>query len=112
MSILFSADSGPILLSARLRGPRGESFAQLALDTGATTTLVNVEKLVSIGLDPAASAQRVRVTTGSGVEFAPVVPIRRVEALGRQRRLRVIAHTIPPTAGVDRVLGLDLFRRL
>jgi len=83
----------------------------LALDTGATTTLINVERLVALGYDPAVSNDRTRITTGSGLEFATIVPLLKVTALGKERSaFRVIAHTLPPSAGVDGLLGLDFLR--
>jgi predicted aspartyl protease len=86
---------------------------QLALDTGATTTVINVAMLVAIGYDPALSANRIQVTTGSGVEFAPQVELMRLTALGQERYgLQVLAHTLPPTSGVDGLLGLDFLRGL
>ena len=86
---------------------------QLALDTGATSTLVNVGMLVAIGYDPALTVERVQVTTGSGVEFAPRVVLLRVSALGQERLgFPVLAHTLPPSVNVDGLLGLNFFRGL
>lgn len=51
------------------------------------------------------------MTTGSGVEFAPRVTLDRVMALGYQRSgFPVLGHTLPPSAGVDGLRGLDFFR--
>lgn len=100
-------------MRAELTGPSGSAILQLALDTGATTTLINVAMLVALGYDPALSADRVQVTTGSGVEFAPRIELHRLTALGHERYgLEVLAHTLPPTSGVDGLLGLDFFRGL
>jgi hypothetical protein len=45
------------------------------------------------------------------VEFAPRINVIRIEALGRVREnFPLICHTLPPTAGVDGLLGLDFFR--
>jgi len=52
---------GLIVLRAELTGSTGSGVWQLALDTGATTTLINVAMLVAIGYDPALSADRVQV---------------------------------------------------
>jgi predicted aspartyl protease len=85
----------------------------LAVDTGATSTLVSVAMLVAIGCDPALAADRVQVTTGSGVEFAPRIELKRLTALGQERfGFPVLGHTLPPSAGVDGLLGLDFFRGL
>jgi hypothetical protein len=56
---------------------------------------------------------RVQVTTGSGVEFAPRIAVARIVSLGQQRsQFPVLAHTLPPSASVDGLLGLDFFRGL
>jgi hypothetical protein len=38
---------------AELFGPSGDALVRLALDTGATNTMINVGHLVAIGHDPA-----------------------------------------------------------
>jgi len=84
----------------------------LALDTGAPSTVVNVALLVAVGYDPALTSERVQITTGSGVEFAPRVTLDRIAALGQERTgFPVLGHTLPPSAGVDGLLGLDFLRR-
>ena len=67
MSSSFNPGRGLIVIGAELDGPSGSAILRLALDTGATSTLVNVAMLVAIGYDPALAADRVQVTTGSGV---------------------------------------------
>ena len=91
------------------------AIVRLALDTGATSTVLNVAILVAIGCDPAFVPDRSQVTTGSGVDFAPRIELRRLTALGQERLgFPVLGHTLPPSAGVDGLLGLDFFwgRRL
>ena len=113
MSSVFDPRRGLIVIGAELNGPSGAAVLRLALDTGATSTLVNVAMLVAIGYDPALAAGRVQVTTGSGIEFAPRVELQRLTALGRERlAFPVLGHTLPPSAGVDGLLGLDFLRGL
>jgi predicted aspartyl protease len=111
MSCSFDARRGLIVVRAELHGPLGAAVLSLALDTGATSTTINVAPLVAIGCDPALAPDRVQVTTGSGVEFAPRVVLGRLEAIGQTRSdFAVLAHTLPPSAGVDGLLGLDFLR--
>jgi predicted aspartyl protease len=111
MSFPFDPRQGLIIVRAVLSGPLGEAALRLALDTGATGTMVNAGMLVAIGYDPALAPDRVQVTTGSGIEFVPQVTLQRIEALGQERRgYTVLCHTLPPTAGIDGLLGLDFFR--
>jgi len=95
----------------RIWGPRGRTVVRFALDTGATETLVNWDIPVLLGYDPSASLSREQITTGSGVEFAPEISIDRIEALGMERlRFPALCHTLPPSAGVDGLLGLGFLR--
>jgi len=74
-------------------------------------TTVRTATLVRLGYDPAASEQRVSMTTASGVEYVPRVIADRIDVLGEQRRtFPVVVHTLPPSATVDGLLGLDFFR--
>ncbi len=110
MSFSFEPEGGPILVRSELVGPTGHALVRLALDTGATTTLVNTGLLVSIGYDPGLSPERIQVSTGSGIEFVSSVRLNKITALGRQRTdFAVLSHTLPPSTGVDGVLGLDFF---
>jgi predicted aspartyl protease len=111
MSEPFNSQHGLIIVPITLDGPSGTVVVQAAVDTGATSTLINVGLLVAIGYDPALSPTRLQVTTGSGVEYVPQIVISRVTALGQQRvAFPVLAHTLPPTAAVDGLLGLDFLR--
>jgi hypothetical protein len=75
MTFQFSPARGLVLVSARIDGPTRHTYAELALDTGASVTLIRPAKLVSIGYDPAVSPDRVQVTTGSGVEYVVRLPV-------------------------------------
>ena len=113
MSFRFYPNRGLIIVSAELWGPSGSAVLRLALDTGATGTLVNVGMLVALGYDPAMAPDRVQVTTGSGVEFVPLVILDGISALGRKTaNFPELGHTLPPSAGVDGLLGLDFIRGL
>jgi predicted aspartyl protease len=107
----FDPQRGLVIVAAELWGASGSAVLRLAVDTGATSTVVNVAMLVALGYDPALAPDRIQITTGSGVEFAPRVPLHKLAALGLERTaFSVLAHTLPPSAGVDGLLGLDFFR--
>jgi predicted aspartyl protease len=111
MTYQFDPTQGLIVVPVRLFGPAGDMILRLALDTGATSTLINSEIMILLGYDPAASSDRIQVTTGSGIEFCPRVKIRQIEALGRSvGDFLILSHTLPPTSQVDGLLGLDFFR--
>lgn len=112
MSFSFDPEDGLVVVNVELKGPSGSAVLRLALDTGATRTLVNAALLMSIGYDPAASSDRYEMTTGSGVEYVPQIIVSEVKALGQKRSdFAVWCHTLPPSTGVDGVLGVDFFRR-
>ena len=69
--------------------------------------------LVAIGFDPALTPQRVRITTGSGVEFASRIVLQKISALVLERRdFPGLGHTLPPSLSVDGLLGLNFLRGL
>jgi predicted aspartyl protease len=112
VSFTFNPHRGLIVVRVALWGPSGSGILPLALDTGATSTMVNQSRLMQLGYNPAAVPDRFQVTTGSGVEFAPRIPLNKIAALGQERDdFPVLCHTLPPSAGVDGLLGLDFFRR-
>ena len=111
MSFPFDPQQGLIIVPAELWGPSGSAILRLALDTGATGTLVNTGMLVALGYDPALIPDRVQITTGSGIEFVPRILLDRIMVLGEEAvEFPVLGHTLPPSAGIDGLLGLDFFR--
>jgi len=111
MSFPFEPKQGLIIVPAEIWGSSGSAVLRPAVDTGATGTLVNVAALVAIGYDPALVSDRTQVTTGSGVEFVPCVVVQKIVSVGQEReRFDVLCHTLPPSAVVDGLLGLDFFR--
>jgi hypothetical protein len=111
VSFIFNPHHGVIVVGARLHGPSNSVVLRLALDTGASTTMVAIAPLVTAGYDPASMGDRVRVTTPTGVEFLPRLTIERLSSLGCDRAdLAVLGHTLPRRARVDGLLGLDFLR--
>jgi predicted aspartyl protease len=111
VSYVFNPYQGLIVVQAELWGPSGSGFVSLALDTGATSTMVDQTRLLQLGYNPALSPGRFQITTASGVEFVPRITLSKIAALGQERTsFHVVCHTLPPTANVDGLLGLDFFR--
>jgi hypothetical protein len=111
MKLRFSPRAELIIIPTEVFGPKGSVVAQLALDTGASFSVLGWKWFLALGYDPAKVKERVQITTGSGVEFVPELPVRRMTALGRRRaNFPFLVHDLPPTATVDGVLGLDFFR--
>ena len=111
MNTPFVASHGPILIDATIWGPAGSRSIRVALDTGATRSLIRESVLAAIGIVAAPSGPTVQVTMSNSVQTVPLVEVDRIEALGKSRdRLLVTAHTLPQSAGVEGLLGLDFLR--
>jgi predicted aspartyl protease len=111
MKITFDPTQGLIVIPTRLYGSQIDTIVRLALDTGSTGSMINRDVAVLLGYDPASVEQRIQLTTGRGVEFAPRIVVRKLEVLGRSvEDFPILCHTLPPSATVDGLLGLDFFR--
>ena len=111
MSQPYDDGLGVVVVPAEVFGPSGSVVLRLAVDTGATQTMINVGLLAVAGYDPSLVPDRVQVTTGSGVEYAPRLSVDRIRVLGQERKnFPVLAHTLPPSAHIDGLLGLDYMK--
>jgi predicted aspartyl protease len=109
----FDAKQGLVVVEAELTGPHRAIFLWLAVDTGATSTVIDADHLRVVGYDPATAINRTPVMTTSGIQHAAIIPIGSLYALGhRKHGLAVTAMTLPPGSGVDGLLGLDFLRGL
>jgi predicted aspartyl protease len=102
-----------VFVTARIVGPAGDVAVHLALDTGASSTLIAWNALKLAGYGPDNQSSQVEMITGSGIEQVPKIKLKQIDSLGKRRRgLEVVAHTLPPGARIDGLLGLDFFRKL
>jgi predicted aspartyl protease len=107
----FDPLAGIIAVPTRVSGPGGDVILRFALDTGATSSAISWQSAALLGYDPAAVPSRVEIITGSGVEYAPRITVMNIQAMGQERRdFAILCHTLPPSATVDGVLGLDFFK--
>lgn len=110
-TLRFNPQEGLILIPSEIAGPSGKAILRLALDTGATNTVIDASLLVAVGYDLALASERVEMTTGSGIEYVPRIILAHVTAMGYvHSNYPVLAHTLPPSAGVDGLLGLDFLQ--
>ena len=72
MSFAFDPHQGLVTVHAEIWGPSGSAVLSLALDTGATFTLVNQGRLMQLGYDPAVAPKRFQVHRKRSRVRAPV----------------------------------------
>lgn len=112
MRIRFDTNLRIIRVVAGVFGPSGNLLIRLAIDTGATRTLIRDGVLHDIGCDPTAAIRIEPVLTPAGVIDLPVVRLDRLSALGTIRSgFEVACGTMPANAPIDGFLGLDFLRR-
>jgi len=101
-----------LAVEAKLEGRNGRmADVRMALDTGASCTVIPWQVAEFLGLDPARSRERVRFMTGSGMETAPRLTVKRMTVLGTPiSRVQVLCHDLPQRSLVDGLLGLSFLR--
>lgn len=108
----FKPKESLIICHSEIIGPKMKLSIKMALDTGATYTMISVEAAIAVGCDPFQAKRRIEITTGSGVEYVPVVVIPEFKTFGvRIRNLEVICHNLPPQSPVEGLLGLNFLNQ-
>ncbi len=111
MSVPFDPHQELVFILARAEGPWGMVELRLALDTAATGTVLSADWLTSLGYDLTVASEYRQMTTGSGVERVARLPVKKLLALGHERtNFPVVAYNLPPSSGIDGLLGLDFLR--
>ena len=101
-----------IIVRVKLQDQSGRRlYLQMALDTGASVTVIPWQAAERLGLDPARSRRRVQFMTGSGMEVAPIVTVSTMELMGvRVADVPVLCHDLPQRSLVDGLLGLSFLK--
>ena len=106
----FDASANIILVNVELTNfdESETTLLPVVLDTGATFTIIPWDIAVDLGYDPASLERRQRIFTGSGVEFCPVVTLKKMTSLGMAvQDIDVLCHDLPEGSCVDGLLGLN-----
>ncbi|MFN7948917.1 MAG: retropepsin-like aspartic protease [Blastocatellia bacterium] len=86
----------------------GRFRTQLLVDTGANYTILPVEAIDKLGYDLSQPVRKEKLTSASGVFFAPVITLRWFNCLGQTlKNFPVVAHTFPTALLADGLLGMD-----
>ena len=110
----FDLDEKLIILDLGILSADGSRifFLPVALDTGATSTILPADILADLGYDPGhPGLKRNRIVTGSGIEYAPCINVKALIVGGeRIDGVDVLCHDLPSEAAVDGLLGLNFLR--
>lgn len=99
---------GLLSFYVQINGPQTFRIIKMAVDTGATYTIMPPEIAFAVGYNPTLSRKHIEITTASGVVIAPVIKVKSVACLGREvRNLEVICHGLPPQSPVRGLLGIN-----
>lgn len=111
MKFSFEPEYGLVYVRVKIVCGERDMILNLALDTGASATMISAKRLAEVGYDLDKPEDEIYITTGNGLIFVPKFTIEKLMALGETKaNFTVIAHDLPPTASVDGVLGLDFLR--
>lgn len=76
----FASKQSIIICRSEIASQRIALSLKMALDTGATYTMIPVEAAVTIGCDPSRSHRKIEITTGNSIEYVPIVTIPKFRA--------------------------------
>jgi len=111
MKFNFDKKTGLILVPVTIKGSIKIVEAVFAVDTGASTSLVNFDVLQNAGYSKKDAIETTTITTGSRIEHVHIFKVGSIKALDLIRRnFEVISHDLPITTFIDGLLGLNFFK--
>ncbi len=111
----ISFDPSRPLISLRLTvyGINANIFRNVivALDTGATTTIIPTEIALALGYDLANPKEQMGLLTASGTVSAKLITVRKLTAIGETiENIDVLCHDLPGNSGIKGLLGLNFLK--
>ena len=105
----FDTEAAVIILPVLLSGKgRSRQKIRMALDTGATYTMIPWKTAEILGLAPEISKDRIDIITASGMEKSPLLKLDSMMVLGKKiENVKVVVHDLPSKSCVDGLLGLN-----
>jgi len=111
--IRFNPNSPVIVLEVTLESMVAKRRMKMAVDTGATYTMIPWEIAEALGYRPDISSQRITLVTASGVERVPLIKVDIIRILGKEiRDIEIVCHDLPARSYVDGLLALRSLREL
>ena len=111
--IFFDPNLGLINLRLTVGGINADTFRNVivALDTGATITIIPTEIAVALGYDPVNSKRQMELLTASGTASAKLITVRKLTAIGETiENIDVLCHNLPGNSGIKGLLGLNFLK--
>lgn len=110
----FNPEAPVIILPVLLAGKScSRQKIRMALDTGATYTMIPWKTAEILELAPELSKERIDIITASGMEKSPFVTLESLVVLGKRiQNVKVVVHDLPPKSCVDGLLGLNSLFKL
>jgi len=100
-----------IVLKPLLFGPDGKCRVEMALDTGATFTMIPWDISEHLGYDPVSVSERIIIHTASTIEKLPIITLERMRVFDVEvKNIKVVVHDLPPKSRVDGLLGLSFLK--
>lgn len=108
--IKFDPSISVVLVKATITG-RYSQTVHVALDTGATYTMIPWEIAEALGYAPEVAEDRIHITTASGIEKVPLINVDSFAvSTAKVSNLKVAVHDLPEKSRVDGLLGLNFLR--
>lgn len=80
----------------------------VALDTGATTTMIPPKVATDLGYDLSNPKEQVKFAAGRGTVSAKIITVRQLTAIGETvENIDVLCHNLPEGSVVEGLLGLN-----
>lgn len=107
----FNPNAGIILCKTKLQNKKQNIFLKLAVDTGASITMISIESALAIGIDPFKATRHIEITTTNGVILTPIITIPSFTCFGIDvKNMDVICHNLPAESSVEGLLGLNFLK--
>lgn len=108
----FNPKQSIIICHAEIANQRVELSLKMAIDTGATYTMIPFEAAIAIGCEPLRAQRRIEITTGSSIEYVPIITIPKFRVFGIEiKDMEAICHNLPSQSPVEGLLGLNFLRK-
>lgn len=109
----FDPNRPLITLRLTVGGINTDTFRNLivALDTGATTTVIPTEVALALGYDLSNPQGQIGLLTASGAASAKVITVRKLSAIGETvEDIEVLCHNLPGNSAIKGLLGLNFLK--